>query len=385
MEVQLKYRLFPLVLIIAFLISPFTVGSQPQEVFGLNDISLNKSDVQVEVILELSNKIDFESFTLFNPNRLVLDLFGVSNIPSNPFMSVNSMGIKSMRTALNQPEVARFIIDFEDNIPQYSIDQSGNNIIIILKSEVEQPVQKEEEEAIIQEETPQIEAPAVETPVLEAPASKPTVQEQKEVKEPAQKKSEIRKEARKKKKEDRQSKEPKSTSDKKTSIAFGPETGIYSLQSQDFKDIYGKSVQFYGAEFDFLFILNQTESIGAALSFDYLSDTGKMTLTQEEVKLTLLPLSLSFVYKRNFGKFNPYVALGIEYFKYQETLPESFPNRTISGFLWGYNFQLGIHFKLEKFISIRAFFKYHVAKKTENDSLIDFSGLQFGVGAFYLF
>ena len=122
-----------------------------------------------------------------------------------------------------------------------------------------------------------------------------------------------------------------------------------------------------------------------ALSFNSLADKGKMSLTQEDVTLTLLPLSLSFVYQRNFGKFKPYVSLGVDYFKYQEILPESFQDQKITGFLWGYNFQLGTHFTLSKLLSLKAFFKYHVAKRTENDLLVDLSGLQLGLGILYIF
>ena len=203
--------------IIAFLIFPFSVGSHPQESFELNDVSLNTSEIQVEIVLELSNKIEFESFTLFNPSRLILDLLGIRNFSNSPLINVNSMGIKSLRTAKYQPDVTRFIIDFEDTIPQYSIDQSGNNISIILKSEVEQPAQKKEE--IIQEEKPSI----------EAPATKPT--EQQNVKKPAEEKSK-KKKASRKKKESNQAEEAKSDITKKTSIAFGPQAGFYSLHDR---------------------------------------------------------------------------------------------------------------------------------------------------------
>lgn len=324
----MKHRLHYLILISALLISPFTASAQTQESFELMDVSSKKSETQIEVILELSNKINFESFTLFNPNRLILDLYGVKNFSNNPLIRVNNMGIESLRTAKNQLDVTRFIIDFDDKILQYSISQSGNNISIVLKREEEPSPEK---------------------------------------------------------KEQRKAEKSKSIKSENHSIALGLDGGLFYLQSQSFKDVYGNYALYSGVELDYFFHLNQNESIGLALSFNYITDKGKMTLTQEDVDLTLLPLSFSIVYQRNIGKFKPYVALGTDYFKYQETLPESFPVQKITGFLWGYNFQLGTHFKLGKFLSLKAFFKYHNAKKTENDSLIDLSGLQLGLGILYIF
>lgn len=380
MEDTLKKRLYCLILISAFLISPYTASTQTQESIELNDVFLKKSETQIEVILELSNKIDFESFTLFNPSRLVLDLLGVSSFPSNPLINVNSMGIKSLRTAKNQPDVIRFIIDFDNTILKYSISQSENNISIILKAEEEQSTE-------IKEEIAQEKEPSIETPVIEAPATKPTVQQnvkQPAKEQPAEEQSE-KKKTRQEKKEQRKAEKTKSIKSGNHSIALGTDGGFFYLQSQSFKDVYGNYALYAGVELDYFFHLNQNESIGLALSFNYITDKGKMTLTQEDVELTLLPLSFSFVYQRNFGKFKPYVALGTDYFKYQEILPESFPERKITGFLWGYNFQLGTHFKLAKSLSLKAFFKYHNAKKTENDSLVDLSGLQLGLGILYIF
>lgn len=375
MEDVLKHRLHYLILISALLISPFTASAQTQESFELMDVSSKKSETQIEVILELSNKINFESFTLFNPNRLILDLYGVKNFSNNPLIHVNNMGIESLRTVKNQLDVTRFIIDFDDKILQYSISQSGNNISIVLKREEEPSPEKKEE--IIQEIKPSIEAPA--TKAIERQNVKQPAKEK-----PAKEQSE-KKKARQKKKEQRKAEKSKSIKSENHSIALGLDGGLFYLQSQSFKDVYGNYALYSGVELDYFFHLNQNESIGLALSFNYITDKGKMTLTQEDVDLTLLPLSFSIVYQRNIGKFKPYVALGTDYFKYQETLPESFPVQKITGFLWGYNFQLGTHFKLGKFLSLKAFFKYHSAKKTENESLIDLSGLQLGLGILYIF
>ncbi|MCJ7581309.1 MAG: AMIN domain-containing protein, partial [Candidatus Aminicenantes bacterium] len=335
--------------------------TQTQDSIELKNVSLKKSNTQFEVILEFSNKATFESFTLFNPNRIILDLLGVKTFSNNPYIDVKSMGIKGFRTAKNQTDVTRFIIDLDSAIPQYSISQSGNNISIILIPENEPPLQKKEEK------TPE-QKPAATAEV------KPSVT------------SAVKTEVKQEETKPREKKERNSNPSKKDKdFGIGLKGGILLLKSEDFKEIYGNQAAYAGLEVDYFIHLDEHDTVGVALAFSYTPAKGNMTLTEEEVNLTLVPISLSAVYRRNFVKFHPYVALGIDYLNYKETLPEAFPESEISGFMWGYNFQLGTYFNLTKSISLNASFEYHNAKKTDNTSVINLNGLKFGIGIFYIF
>jgi opacity protein-like surface antigen len=361
MEDTLKYSTLCLLLIVVLLAFPNIAITQTQATAELKDVFMKKSESQLEVILEFSNKPVYESFTLFNPNRIILDLLGVKIFSNNPYIDVNSMGIKGLRTAKNQADVTRFIIDLDSAIPQYSISQSGNNISIILIPEKAMPLQKEEEK-------PSEQKPASTTEVK--PSFTPAVK--------TEEKQEEKKTAEKKERKSNPGKKDKD-------FGIGLNGGIFLPKSEDFKEIYGNQVPYVGLKVNYFIHLNENDTVGAALSFSYSPAKGNMTLTEEEVNMTLVPISLSAVYRRNFVKFHPYVAFGIDYMNYKEILPEGFPESEISGFMWGYNFQLGTYFNLTKSISLNASFEYHNAKKTDNTSVINLNGLKFGIGIFYFF
>ncbi|MCJ7581816.1 MAG: AMIN domain-containing protein, partial [Candidatus Aminicenantes bacterium] len=67
----MKYGTLCLLLIVVLLTFPNIAITQTQDSIELKNVSLKKSNTQFEVILEFSNKATFESFTLFNPNRII--------------------------------------------------------------------------------------------------------------------------------------------------------------------------------------------------------------------------------------------------------------------------------------------------------------------------
>jgi hypothetical protein len=121
------------------------------------------------------------------------------------------------------------------------------------------------------------------------------------------------------------------------------------------------------------------------LSFHYTQEKGKTTLTEEDVKLTLMPFSFGMIYQRNLGSFMPFVALGADYVNYEEALPDTYPMDSIKGYLWGFHFQVGTHFQLAKFLHLKAYLEYLHARRIKDDSLIDLSGLKPSLGVFFVF
>ena len=59
----------------------------------LTNLGFQKSDQQGTVRIECSKPITYETFSLLNPNRLVLDLSVIGSISSPMLLEINDMGI----------------------------------------------------------------------------------------------------------------------------------------------------------------------------------------------------------------------------------------------------------------------------------------------------
>ena len=157
-------------------------------------------------------------------------------------------------------------------------------------------------------------------------------------------------------------------------------------QSSIFQEVYGKSSLSLGLGVTYHLPLSNVENLGFSLDGNYISDTGKTTVTEEEVTLRLIPVMFTVFYQRQFGQFLPYAGLGASFFSYKEILPDSFAVPEVTGTVLGYNFLIGTHIKVMPQLSLRAFLRYHVAKKTDEDDVeINLSGSELGIGLSYFF
>ncbi len=105
-----------LILILSSL--PSLLASQGVE---LKDIRVQKTADKIEVAISLTASTPYESFSLMNPNRLVLDFSGVEKVSSPPMIDIQALGMLSVRSALNRPGVARVVFNFSDESPSYQI------------------------------------------------------------------------------------------------------------------------------------------------------------------------------------------------------------------------------------------------------------------------
>lgn len=343
-----------LILLITILLTftNFTMAQNPNEI-ELTNISLTKSESQILVQIEISQPVNYESFTLFNPNRLVIDLFQVTKFSCDPLIEVNECGIVSIRIGKNQPETTRLVFNFVGEIIPYNIQENEGNISVFFILEKEQEKKLEEPAIKI------IEKPLI---AIEETKEKESIQELK-IKE--------------------EFKEDEITRLKILSISLN--SGFYFVQDTDFQDVYGKSAILVGSELSFQFPLNEKESLGASLGINNITDTGHTTYTKEKVNLRLLPISLSAFYLREYGRFFPFVIIGIDYFNYKENYPETFAISSISGSSVGFNIGLGTFVKIIDSLSIKAYFKLRSSSTSENEVDINLGGNEFGFGLIYHF
>ena len=324
---------------------------QSQDVPQLSNIHVNKSQNQLEIRLEITGAINYESFTLFNPNRLVIDLLQVREYKNTAEIEVNDFGVSRIRTAKNQPDVVRVVFDLDDTVPSYSIEDRQGSVYIYFRAErstARQPEPKTVRTEPEREAAPQAKQPRKTPRQVQETAAAPV------------------------------------TRGKALSINLGG--GLYMPQSSIFQEVYGKTSLSLGLGVTYHLPLSNVEDLGFSLDGSYISDIGEFTFTMEEVKLTLIPVMLSIFYERQFGKLIPYAGLGASYFSYKEALPDTIVVPEVTGNVLGYNFLIGTHIKVIPQLSIRAQFRYHIAKKIDDDDIeINLSGGELGFGLSYFF
>jgi len=140
-----------------------------------------------------------------------------------------------------------------------------------------------------------------------------------------------------------------------------------------------------GGGLSFLYPLSHKEDLGIALDFIYMAAKGSTSYTDEEIKFSMMPLSLTVFYSLHFGKFSPFAGIGGDYYNYKEKYPDTFAITETTGSLLGYNLLLGTHLQIIKSIAVKVYCKLHMAKKTENDIKTNLSGNEYGIGLIYFF
>lgn len=341
-----KLGFISIALLLLFICVP---SVQSQDSPELTNIRVNRLADKLEVRIELNTTVNYESFTLFNPNRLIIDLLQVRTISAPSELNVGDYGVKRVRAAKNQPDVTRVVFDLDDAVPSYSIEDTG--IAIIVTFRVEGRVETEAE--------PVQEKVEPETKAVTQPEEAPAQEEQR----------------------------PRATADgyRGKRIGLGITGGLYLVQSKDFKDVYGSSAPSLGASLSYLHPLSDEEALGLSLDFNYIFATGQTTYTQEEVKLNFTPLGLMVFYQRHFGIIAPYAGIGVELFSYTEQYPETFAISESKGSTIGYSFMIGSHIEIIPTLSAKLYIKHHVAKKTEEEFEINLSGTELGLGFTYYF
>jgi len=348
--------------IVFLLILPGVTAAQEDTTLVLKNIVLEKSQDRLGVQLDIDIPINYESFTLFNPDRLIIDLLGATSFSCDPLIEVNDQGVLTIRTAKNQPDVTRVVFDLMEEIPSYSIEEKQDGLYIYF--EVEKPIFEEQPE--------EMEEPI---PVKEE-IKKPEIKTTQPKTEPAEKKVPPLPEL-------KTITTPEAKSRKMLTLGVGG--GLYFIQDADFQDVYGKSAGYFGGEASFYIPIKGKEGIAIAIDLKSISSSGLTTVTEEEVTLKLTPISFAALYMRHYGRFIPFVGLGGSVFSYEETYPPSFAILSTKGSTFGLNLQIGTYIKVVETFSFKVFFKFYDARTKENDLNINLGGNEYGIGLAYHF
>lgn len=326
---------------------------QATQVAELKGIDFTKKGDQIEVNIEYPADIPYDSFSLMNPNRLVIDFMGIRNVSSNPSIGVNDMGIISIRSALNRPGVARVVFSFTDQAPRYKIDETESGLTIIFWKEDTDKGQPEQA-AKGREKIP------VEKKI-ETKTRKPARTEMMNLR----------------------SAEERSDSAKKN-MALGISAGYLTLQDDAFSETYGEGGVFFKGEYSVTLPV-KAKSLDIWTGFTYFEMNGKTSITQEDIKLRITNLSLALRYLRTLKKFTPFAGAGIDYIVYKEILPEDYVVGSVGGSDLGFHVQGGTYYEVLPSLSLKACIKYLLSKTDVDGVEVNLGGVEYGVGLTYRF
>jgi outer membrane protein W len=345
------------ILLSLFLFATNLLVAQATQVAELKNIDFTKKGNQIEVVIEYPSNIPYDSFSLMNPNRLVLDFMGIRTVSSIPMIGINEKGIVSIRSALNRPGVARVVFNFTDETPQYRIEETESGLTITFWEEERYMTQRQPEQ--VMQET--VKPPTEEKTKTEPVTTKPAQTETKYT-----------------------SYSEENATNAKKNMALGFSAGYMTLQDDAFSEAYGEGGVFFKGEYSVILPV-KVESFDIWTGFTFFQMNGKTSITQEDITLKMTNLSLAFRYLRTFSKFTPFIGAGIDYIVYKEILPEDYVIGSVGGSDLGYHVQGGTYYDALPNLSLKLYIKYLFSKADVDGLEVNLGGVEYGAGLVFRF
>lgn len=153
-------------------------------------------------------------------------------------------------------------------------------------------------------------------------------------------------------------------------------TAYFSPKDEAFKDIYGGGPSL-GAELG----IKTGRFLGLWVCGEYFSKKGKMTFTEEETTLKIMPITAGLSVELNLGPFSPYAKLGIGFFRYEETNILGTVKKADIGYLG----QLGLLWHIVGPVYVDLFGHYSSCEVKPLEVKADLGGLRAGAGLGFQF
>jgi opacity protein-like surface antigen len=173
--------------------------------------------------------------------------------------------------------------------------------------------------------------------------------------------------------------------DEEKYIMVGILGGFFFGQDQILREIYGKSLPYFGPEMTFRFPIRDPHGLDVAVGGRFLRASGKTSYTEEESKLRLTSLSISMRYSFETGKFALFLGPGMDYVWYKETYAETFPLDLVEGDEAGFHLTAGGYYHLSPALSLKGYFKYCMVETESYGFRVNLGGTEWGFGLIYRF
>jgi opacity protein-like surface antigen len=161
-------------------------------------------------------------------------------------------------------------------------------------------------------------------------------------------------------------------------LRVGGSIGYYSVADSIYKDTYGSGDFIYGGSLSYD-LLRSFEIRGEV---GYFKDKGEMTLTQEEIKFSMIPVVIGMRVKLvKIKKLSPYLGAGVDFCSYKERSRLGDTSESTVGF----HIEGGSYIALGQRFHIDLNLRYVKADAQPFDETIKLGGWRAGVGVEYSF
>jgi hypothetical protein len=156
---------------------------------------------------------------------------------------------------------------------------------------------------------------------------------------------------------------------------FAISAGLYSVNDPIYHQVYGgEDGGIFGLELSRVIIQSRNFHVGLAVAGRKYSKSGFSTLTKEDTKFSITPITVSAKFMFNSPMVVPYLDIGADFYSWKE---ESALGDT-SGSTTGSHIQAGVYFKIPdvKFLMLNLYFKVNNATATYEEMEIDIGGTE---------
>lgn len=301
----------------------------------LNSVRFEKIGSQFKVNINIQGNYYSKVTELISSEKLILDLWPIHAILAQPSLLIQDPELKEMTIEQIDPETARLKFFLSEHITSIKIakDETGLEVTFTIK------------------ETP--------------PAAKEVKKEDyKKIQKLPPKKEAV---------------SPKALEN--TLIGFS--WGGYQIPTDLFNQVYGTGGSIFAFDLSRIVFSKKNTNLALSLEGRYYSKTGASTVTKEETKFSIYPVSFSaksMVFTENFV---PFFGIGADYYSYKE---ES-PLHETSGSAFGYHIQGGTYYQIPslKGLKLKVYLKLTKAVANENNMDVELGGMEFGIGFTYGF
>jgi hypothetical protein len=309
----------------------------------LKSIGYVKTYSGLEISVRLEGDFVHQVSVLTSPNRLVIDFAPSQKIEARPIYDVNAFGVTTVRTGQFQPQISRVIIDFSGPVPAYDIQKSESGLTVKIGL-APKPVEKPAAAAVFP----------------------PPVQEIK----PAQKE-----EAPEAGVEAESLENPPGF----YNTTAGFTIGTYKSPDDRFKEVYGDQTNVQlGINLSRTLLYLKGFQLDISFEARILSLTGKSTLSGDEAKFRMIPLTLGgrLLYQTKY--IIPFLGGGLDWYNYKEDSVLA----STSGSASGYHFQGGVFVVIPNLdcLRVKLYYKYTKVSATENEIDVQLGGPEYGIG-----